>query len=428
MSSTGARGKNGTRMGSSVSQTVQQNMLKSKRDKSSVYSSTLSSAGTSSIGGSATAQHGSASGGASQGMVHQPTGYHAGGVGTSVNRVQASRGVAQPAPYQSEMGTSVIGLRGYEPPKMSPSNDVFPDSPKKKDNLKFYKNEISSKPFPGTKIEDMLKKWKGDYHKLEYEHQYIQWLFPLPEGKGLNSWAQPLQQHEAIAIQTDLHLKLRVLRAYRMMLDFYGIKLESSETGEVTRADNYKERFDHLNRSMHNYRRITRIIKSIGCLGYGHLQAPFVKFLIYEACVQKTLWKIKGGSIHHWIDAISEDKEREETMKFFLDVNHGDNYFDDYNNVDSADEAVEDMGDNSDNIDSERFQTACTLENTHGDNGPLDKNSDMLGSVGRTSTSNTHRDTRESVGQSSNSRPKLIDLVTGGPAVDPTVPVDWNYF
>ena len=27
----------------------------------------------------------------------------------------------------------------------------------------------------GTKIEDMLKKWKGDYDKLEYDHQFIQW-------------------------------------------------------------------------------------------------------------------------------------------------------------------------------------------------------------------------------------------------------------
>ena len=33
-----------------------------------------------------------------------------------------------------------------------------------------------------------------------------------------------------------------------MMLDFYGITLVSSDTGELARADNYKERFDHLNR------------------------------------------------------------------------------------------------------------------------------------------------------------------------------------
>ena len=50
------------------------------------------------------------------------------------------------------------------------------------------------------------------------------------------------------SIQSDKGLHLRVLRAYRMMLDFYGIELLSSDTGEVTRADNYIERFDHLNR------------------------------------------------------------------------------------------------------------------------------------------------------------------------------------
>ena len=215
-----------------------------------------------------------------------------------------------------------------------------------------------------------------------------------------------------------------------------------------------------LSRSMHNYRRITRIIKSIGCLGYGKLQAPLVKFLINEACVQKTLWKIKGGSIHHWIDAIADDKEREETMTFFLDVSHGENYLDDYYSVESADEAMEDINDNPDNIDPRRFEDvcgledthkdtgrsgkngefgdACSLESTHRDAGSLDRNSDMLCSVGRTTSSYTHQDARSShrssdlsrsVGKTSSLRPKLIDLLSvRKPVPDPTARADCDSF
>ena len=39
-------------------------------------------------------------------------------------KVQASRGVAQPAGYQAGTRTSVNGVRGYEPLKESPRSDV----------------------------------------------------------------------------------------------------------------------------------------------------------------------------------------------------------------------------------------------------------------------------------------------------------------
>ena len=39
----------------------------------------------------------------------------------------------------------------------------------------------------------------------------------------------------------------RVLRSYEMMLDFYGMKLSDKTTGEIRRAANWKDRFQHLN-------------------------------------------------------------------------------------------------------------------------------------------------------------------------------------
>ena len=40
----------------------------------------------------------------------------------------------------------------------------------------------------------------------------------------------------------------RLLRSYEMMLGFYGIQLVDRQTGQVQRADNWRERFHNLNR------------------------------------------------------------------------------------------------------------------------------------------------------------------------------------
>ena len=54
--------------------------------------------------------------------------------------------------------------------------------------------------------------------------------------------------HYYIQIISD-HKELRnnVLKAFEMMLDFYGMKLDLKEE-KITRADNWQERYEHLNR------------------------------------------------------------------------------------------------------------------------------------------------------------------------------------
>jgi len=65
----------------------------------------------------------------------------------------------------------------------------------------------------------------------------------------------------------------RLLKSYEMMLGFYGIKLVDRETGQVLRAENWKERFHNLNRfvcSSHRYKAyvqscytITRVLRRL---------------------------------------------------------------------------------------------------------------------------------------------------------------------
>lgn len=43
--------------------------------------------------------------------------------------------------------------------------------------------------------------WRGDYDQLESDHSFIQWLFPICEGSGVNSSAVALSREEARLIR-----------------------------------------------------------------------------------------------------------------------------------------------------------------------------------------------------------------------------------
>ncbi|XP_021568627.1 opioid growth factor receptor-like protein 1 isoform X2 [Carlito syrichta] len=180
-------------------------------------------------------------------------------------------------------------------------------------NLRFYKNKIPFKP-DGVYIEEVLNKWKGDYEKLEHNHTYIQWLFPLRE-QGLNFYAKELTTYEIEEFKKTKEAIRRFLLAYKMMLEFFGIKL-TDKTGNVARAVNWQERFQHLNESQHNYLRITRILKSLGELGYESFKSPLVKFILHEALVENTLPNIKQSALEYFVYTIRDRRERRKLLRF----------------------------------------------------------------------------------------------------------------
>ncbi|XP_025907048.1 opioid growth factor receptor-like protein 1 isoform X1 [Nothoprocta perdicaria] len=180
-------------------------------------------------------------------------------------------------------------------------------------NLRFYKNKIPFKP-DGVYIEEVLNKWKGDYEKLEHNHTYIQWLFPLRE-QGLNFYAKELTTYEIEEFKKTKEAIRRFVLAYKMMLEFFGIKLVD-KTGNVARAANWQERFQHLNESQHNYLRITRILKSLGELGYESFKSPLVKFILHEALVEDTIPNIKQSALEYFVYTIRDRRERRKLLRF----------------------------------------------------------------------------------------------------------------
>lgn len=183
-------------------------------------------------------------------------------------------------------------------------------------NLRFYKNEIKSRP-NGEYITTIHKYWFGDFQKLENDHAYIQWLFPLPETSSFNHHAVPLTPKEAKQIYDDPGTRARVVMSYRLMLDFYGMLLINEKSGQIKRSALFKDRFYVLKRSPHNIYRISRIIKSLGHLGFHGYQAPLVMFLLHEIFETREISGVSNGSIQHWIQAIGNPFERNYVEKSF---------------------------------------------------------------------------------------------------------------
>ncbi|XP_059837011.1 opioid growth factor receptor-like isoform X2 [Hypanus sabinus] len=180
-------------------------------------------------------------------------------------------------------------------------------------NLMFYLGKACSQP-NGCKITEMLK-WKGKYDHLERNHSYIQWLFPLRE-PGMNWWAKELTVQEIKSFEQTIIAKTRLVEAYKMMLDFYGIMLVNEETGEVKRAPHWEQRFHNLNQHSHNNLRITRILKCLGELGFGHYQEPLVKFFLVETLIHKRLPQVKDSVLDYFLFTIRNKAQRRKLILF----------------------------------------------------------------------------------------------------------------
>lgn len=145
------------------------------------------------------------------------------------------------------------------------------------DILTFYEGQ--SPDSSGRMIENI---WSWDYQKLEYIHNYIQWLFPLTKKSEFN-WNAPVLNDEVIqAFRTNEQLRMRLRKSLQVMLRFYGLQCnELSNTDiEITKSEEYSERkLDWIEEGNHNYLRITRILASLTLLGLENYAQAFFKCL-----------------------------------------------------------------------------------------------------------------------------------------------------
>ena len=123
----------------------------------------------------------------------------------------------------------------------------------------------------------------GDFDWLERKHDYVQWLFPNYFKSRFNKSSKELKFKEAQIFRTDKEIVQNFVNSYKMMLGFYGMEMYDNDTGALTRAENYKERYSQaLIAKQHNHLRIWRILASLNINGFRRYAIELVKFLEVE--------------------------------------------------------------------------------------------------------------------------------------------------
>ncbi|MEH2265318.1 opioid growth factor receptor-related protein [Nostoc sp.] len=164
----------------------------------------------------------------------------------------------------------------------------------------FYLGE--EKDSQGRTIQEM---WAWNFEELEYAHDYIQWLFPLPERSAFNPDA-PIVDEEVIQVfKNNPHLRQNLLHSLTVMLQFYGLQRHKSNDGKivVSQSEDYQNRkcewvcvFDH------NYLRITRILKCLITFGLENEAEAFYECL--RQIYREDSDRIGGETFQYWTNAV----------------------------------------------------------------------------------------------------------------------------
>lgn len=124
---------------------------------------------------------------------------------------------------------------------------------------------------------DHILDWSDDW--LEYDHEYIQWLFPNEIPSEIVAEAPVLTKEEARLFQENPELQEKVERALFRFLDFLGMDKRFDKTGKLIieplpKADWWSKRFNHT------MLRITRILKSLRLVGLSDHSLAFYNGLM----------------------------------------------------------------------------------------------------------------------------------------------------
>jgi hypothetical protein len=104
-----------------------------------------------------------------------------------------------------------------------------------------------------------------DDARLEMVHDYIQWIFPLPERSGANPSAPVLDAGTIAAIRRNAEMQGWLRAGFQRMLAFYGFALEGDAVAQGPRFATASRNWLHAGN--HNHLRLTRMLRSLRVLG-----------------------------------------------------------------------------------------------------------------------------------------------------------------
>ena len=175
--------------------------------------------------------------------------------------------------------------------------------------VRFYDSNIKAKDAKGRTLTSITS-WNDD--QLEYHHDYIQLLFPLPEGSPFNPSAPVIDRTTFDAFRSRNDLKHYLRTALNRILRFYGFDFShnlSHNPGHEPSPPDYKvvkaPNFDRASRNWvrkfnHNHLRITRILRSLRVLGLEREAKGFFEALkgVFEG------GRISEKSMMFWTRAV----------------------------------------------------------------------------------------------------------------------------
>ena len=158
---------------------------------------------------------------------------------------------------------------------------------------------------------DEILSWDDD--RLEFTHDFIQWLFPTRQPSNFNPDAPLLTGADIEAFRSDAFLRNRMRVAFDRFASFLGLHVASPAGGASLGADPPKVAPDPARfregvwkRPNHNWLRITRVLTSLRSVGLESLAGSFF------ACLRDLVEAgyASADSFAHWHNAMGERGER----------------------------------------------------------------------------------------------------------------------
>lgn len=158
------------------------------------------------------------------------------------------------------------------------------------DLLAFYQGRA-----PDTQGRMIDQIWSWDHRRLEMVHDYIQWLFPLPEASRFNPDAPLLSAADAAAFRGDPLLQDRVRKSLDVMLDFFGLVRNGAA---VARGPGFAKAhwLEPLN---HNHLRLTRILLFLGHAGL-RAEAAGLRACLEDIAAREGRAAISARTLNFW--------------------------------------------------------------------------------------------------------------------------------
>lgn len=157
--------------------------------------------------------------------------------------------------------------------------------------VEFYRGERGNQC--GHTIDDILA-WTDE--RLEAQHDFVQWVFPLQVPSNYNEDAPLPSDEELTVCKTDPLIQENFDRACCRFLSYLGLR----ETAEgVEPGDNFSERQKLVWRAFnHNYLRVTRFLESMRLFGRHDRSAAVYKCLTDLGAKQQIV--LGAGTEIYW--------------------------------------------------------------------------------------------------------------------------------